>query len=284
MPKMSVWASLVIVICALTPSLCRANTAMGLEDFRHGRFAEAFREWQDAAAVGEVRGTLYLGVLYDTGLGIPRDTAKAMSWYSRAAELGSAAAAFNVGVMYDAGVGVPPDRQLAAKWYASSAAKGFGRAEYNLAMLYEAGTANRARAIRLYKKAAAHGIAAARAHLAALGVHVAIPLRDQGDAATRDFQRAQQLLLNRGPSEAAQAAELFRQAAEQGNPVAEYDLGYCYERGLGVTVDRVQAYDWYHRAALNAKDPLIQAMAATGARNLAQQLTASDRHQGEGTP
>ena len=86
----------------------RADVAEGLTDFRAGRFAEAFLAWRDAAASGDSRGALFVGVLYDAGLGVRQDYGQALAWYRRAADAGNVTGMFNVGVMYDAGRGVPP--------------------------------------------------------------------------------------------------------------------------------------------------------------------------------
>ncbi len=143
-------------------------------------------------------------------------------------------------------------------------------------MMYEAGTGvqrDRARAVQLYTRAAEHGIAAARAHLAELGQRFTGTSRPIEDTGMRDFQQAQQLLLTRNAAEMAHAVELFRRAAEQHNSLAAYDLGYCYEHGMGVSADRVQAYAWYQRAAAEAKNADLRLIAATGAHNLESQLT-----------
>ncbi len=257
----------------------RADTASGLEDFQNGRFAEAFEQWTEAAAAGDARGALFVGVLYDTGLGVEQSYLQALDWYRRAAAAGNATGMFNVGVMYDAGRGGPPDPAQAAIWYERAAAKGFGRAEYNLGLLYQAGTgvrASRSRAIQLFKRAADHGITAAEAHLQQLGVqqpvqrNAAVSAR-AGDAAMVDFQQAQQLLLARGPADAARAADLFRRAAERGNALAEYDYGYCYEHGLGVQRDPEQARSWYQRAASHATDEAVRSIALAGVRSLGGQ-------------
>lgn len=267
----------------------RADTASGLENFQNGRFAEAFQQWTEAAAAGDARGALFVGVLYDTGLGVGQSYPQALEWYRRAAGAGNATGMFNVGVMYDAGRGAPPDPAQAAIWYERAAAKGVGRAEYNLALLYQAGTgvrASRSRAIQLFRRAADHGITAAGAHLQQLGVQqlgvqqpglqqpgqrsAAVAVR-AGDPAMADFQQAQQLLLARGPADAARAADLFRRAAERGNALAEYDYGYCYEHGLGVQRDPEQARAWYQRAASHATDGAVRSIALAGVRSLGGQ-------------
>ena len=46
--------------------------------------------------------------------------------------------------------------------------------------------------------------------------------------------------------------ELFRllsQAANQGDAVAQNNLGYCYEKGEGVEKNLSKAIEWYKKAA-----------------------------------
>ena len=52
---------------------------------------------------------------------------------------------------------------------------------------------------------------------------------------------------NRG--DYATALREFRMAAEQGDPVAQFDLGIMYETDQGVQKDLVQAYMWLSLAA-----------------------------------
>ena len=70
---------------------------------------------------------------------------------------------------------------------------------------------------------------------------------------------------------------LFRRAAQEGNPLAEYDLGYCYEHGIGVPMDRTQAAGLYRQAAGHATDTRIRALAETAAQNLDAQVSQTQR-------
>lgn len=45
------------------------------------------------------------------------------------------------------------------------------------------------------------------------------------------------------------AVEWYRRAAEAGDPVATYNLGYLYDKGLGVPTNHEQAFRHYQRAA-----------------------------------
>ena len=46
-----------------------------------------------------------------------------------------------------------------------------------------------------------------------------------------------------------EAVKCFRQAAEMGYSDAQYNLGYCYDYGRGVTLDSTEAAKWYTMAA-----------------------------------
>jgi hypothetical protein len=46
------------------------------------------------------------------------------------------------------------------------------------------------------------------------------------------------------PQDYAKSAEWYRIAADQGDGYAQYVLGRAYTRGIGVPIDRVQAYKW----------------------------------------
>lgn len=234
-------------------------TTQGLAAFSAGRYAEALDEWQRAAQAGDGQAALYVGLLHDLGRGVAQDSKAARTWYERAAALGNAAAMFNIGTLYDSGNGVPRDHVVAADWYRKAAAQGIGRAAYALGLMYEAGDGvpnDRARAVRYFRQALTSGIAAARPHLAALGnsterirndkVADKEPAKDNG---MEEFNRAQELLLESTPEALPAAIALLREAAGKGDTAAAYNLGYCYENGIGTKADQQQAYAWYERAA-----------------------------------
>ena len=47
--------------------------------------------------------------------------------------------------------------------------------------------------------------------------------------------------------------ELFKKMAKEEQPFAMYQVGYMYERGLGVSANEKTAFEWYLKAA-NAGD------------------------------
>ena len=266
----------------------QANTVDGLMDFQQGRFAEAQGEWRVAAAAGDPDAALFLGVVYDVGQGAPQDAAQAADWYSRAAGLGSVPAMFNLGVFYDIGRGVGRDQAQAVRWYERAAEQGYARAEYNLALIYQGEPANsqdRKRAQYWFWRAANHGITAARSHLAGYAAppRATVPRRAESPG-LESFQQAQLALLSRKPDEIGRAASLFRTAAEHDNPLAAYDLAYCYENAIGVPRNMNEALRWYRRAASTARDEGLRSIASTSAEALARQLTPDVNMSASGSP
>jgi TPR repeat protein len=51
------------------------------------------------------------------------------------------------------------------------------------------------------------------------------------------------------PKDISEAIYWYTLAAEQGNAFAQNALGYCYEDGLGVPKDLERAVTWYQRSA-----------------------------------
>lgn len=77
------------------------------------------------AEAGDAVAQYNLGVLYDTGDGVPQDHDEAAKWYSMAAEQGLAVAQHNLALMYSKGEGVPLDHVLAYKWCNLAASQGY---------------------------------------------------------------------------------------------------------------------------------------------------------------
>lgn len=275
MKNQALAAIVVFIGLGATPVVGRAaddaDIQTGLASFRTGAFAEAYHAWSAASAAGDGRGARFIGVMWDAGQGVPQDAGNALRAYRRAADLGDPVGMFNVGVSYDSGGKVPRDEAAAAYWYGRGAALHHGRSEYNLALMYQAGEGVRRDPVvanRLFEAAARDGIAAARAHLPLPRKVVARQRQDPGDGL---FMQAQRALISRDPQALAVAAGLFRQVgAGRGTDadMAQYDLGWCYENGVGVPVDRQQAYALYLHVAAETADPSLRDLAEAGAMAL----------------
>jgi TPR repeat protein len=261
------------------------STAQGLAAFSDGRYAEAVQDWQHAAESGDGQAALYIGLLYDLGRGVTRDVQTARAWYEQAAMLGNSIAMFNLGVLYDSGIGVSRNRAISVDWYRKAAALGMERAAYALGLIYEAGDGvppDRNQAVLYFRQALAGGVTAARTHLASLGEQSGLGRRDNSTAGDSgkgtglaEFDRAQELLFERTPEAKREAAILLRHAADKGDLLAAYDLAYCYEKGIGLQVDRQLAFVWYGRAA-RSSTITVQRAARAGMLAVARTLNPSE--------
>ena len=79
-------------------------------------YAQTYQSTLRDAEQGNADAQFNLGVMYDTGEGVPENDVEAVNWYRKATEQGYARAQFNLGVMYADGEGVPENDVEAVKW------------------------------------------------------------------------------------------------------------------------------------------------------------------------
>ena len=115
---------LLFMLVLLWSSVAAADFRAGVEAYKRGDYATAYKEWLPLADQEHANALFLLGVMYSKGEGVPKDDAAAAKWYRKAAEQGYAAAQFNLGVMYANGEGVPEDYVRAFAWFNLAAAQG----------------------------------------------------------------------------------------------------------------------------------------------------------------
>lgn len=261
--------------------------------FAKGEYSVAFSEWSAAAAAGDTSAMSSIGTLYDTGHGVPQDFTQALSWYLKAAEAGNTSAMFNAAVMFDNGRGTHIDRLEAIRWYGLAAQRGSGRAAYDLGVIYRDGDGvprDKSLATHYFYIALASGIEAARPNLVALGANiVSKPLvsprtltpteslpRTNGSSA--EISHFQKVALERGelgtlsPKVVTALIPALSQEALNNNEIAQYDLGFLSEHGLGTPVDLVKSYVYYLKAA-TSHNSSVDAVALRGAAEVAMRLS-----------
>ena len=169
-------------------------------------------ELQKQAESGDPSAQNELGVRYRMGKDVDKDPAKAIAWYLKAARQGYARAYFNLGAAYYNGDGVSVDDQNYCAWFIFSADAGDERGKEALARTSQELSANRLGRCE---------VIAATAYLT-------------GDLITQNYGKA---------------VEWYSKAANSGDGAAAEKLAYMYDRGLGVSVDKVQSLKWLQRAA-----------------------------------
>ena len=192
---------------SVAASVAAADFDAGLSAFLDGDYRYAREIWLDLAADGDAQSQFGLGMMYESGRGVPPDTEKAFDWYSRAAAQGMIEAQLSLGSLYEHGRGVARDPERAAELYLDAAERGNAQAQYNLGALYLGGegiTPDRERGIRWLRLAAAQRYGRAIQRLNIMGVDLEAPQSDPPRVA-----------------EAGEAAETAENAAPEPAPEAE---------------------------------------------------------------
>ncbi|MBR4327941.1 MAG: sel1 repeat family protein, partial [Bacteroidales bacterium] len=204
---------------------------------------------------GIIVTSLYnLVCLYGEGKVDEQDYQKALDLFTHAVENGSAEAQFKLGCLYENGKGVEQDYQKALKLFIQSSENGNTDAQVELGRLYENGLGveqNHQKSLKLYTQAAENGNTEAKFKLALYYGYK-----------HNNYQLAINWIIKAlGPrwswniNNSCKAAylnetiDLLTKAAEQGNVIAQFNLGVCYDIGYGVKQDSPKAVELYTRAA-----------------------------------
>lgn len=122
-PRMRRPLALIALLFWLQPALA-GELSQGLSAYRHGRYQEAVAILKPLARHGDPFAQFTLGVMYDDGVGLPRNFGLALQWYKRAAAQGLADAQYMAGRFYGNGRGVKQDPAAALFWLELAAAAG----------------------------------------------------------------------------------------------------------------------------------------------------------------
>jgi TPR repeat protein len=101
--------------------------------------AEAIRLYREAADLGNLRAMVSLGLILESGDGVPRDVPAALALYERAAEGGSPDGAINLAVALLQGTGIARNPARAATLLTRASEQGSAIATYNLGVLAQDG-------------------------------------------------------------------------------------------------------------------------------------------------
>ena len=170
------------------------------------------------------------------------------------AQHGNATAQFNVGAFYINGQGVQKDEKRAYEWFGKSASQG------------------NAPALQILQNAAAKGNEDAKNELNRIQPKPAsAPTQAQAPAAPRD----ENTLLTEANAALSQkdynsAFPKFLALAQQGNAVAQYNVGAFYFNGQGVQKDEKQAYEWFAKSAAQGNARAIEVMQNAAAKQKEQ--------------
>ena len=113
---------------------------------------KVIRSWRAAAEQRNVKAQSCLGIMYDSGQGVPQINKGAFEWHCKAADQGHTDAQFILVTMYCSGQeGVPKSHMKTLGRYCKAADQGYARAQRNPGPMY----ANGQGVVQSYNKALA---------------------------------------------------------------------------------------------------------------------------------
>jgi serine/threonine protein kinase/TPR repeat protein len=223
----------------MKPDLIRAAEAgivpamlMIARSSRESDRAAALKWYEAAAAKGSAEGMKKAGSLLYSNHLRPEDDLKALDYFTQAANTGDPEGAYLAGECYYFGKGTAPDMDKAVQFLQLAASRRDVRAMDLLGTCYrKQGKFELAR--RSFEGAATAGYALSYFNLGVMYMN--------GEGVTRSPRR--------GEDQFRHSAELFRQGAEKGDPVAMFYFASWSEQGIGVPKDGKTATEWYRRSA-----------------------------------
>lgn len=239
---------LLSLMIGLSLNLANADALTADQAFERARDAYQAKNYEQArqafkplAESGHAKAQIYMGSIYDKGLGVERDLQKALYWFEQSAEQGGVKLQYDLGVRYQRGTDIKKDDAKAVYWWQKAADAGLAQAQYNLALMYARGTGvdvDYDKAVALFQLAAEQGLADAQY---ALGLSYTL-----GQGVPLDY---------------GEAYRLFKLAAKQGYPSAQYNLAVLTESGEGTRADLEEALTWYRKAAEQGNDLALKRLA-----------------------
>jgi TPR repeat protein len=194
----------------------------------------------------------------------PATCEESAAWFRKSALQGKASAMFNLAIMYQRGLGVPKDRISAFAWYMVSEIDGEEEIRQEVKkVLAHASASDRRKAIGRTKDIIAKLDIAPMFSLGSHSLELTNQFHRQFElaqvgAAEDQFALASMYYDGRGTvKDPFEAAVWCRKAAEQGNVKAMRTLAACLESSDGVTRDLTEMAKWYRQAA-EKEDPESQ--------------------------
>jgi TPR repeat protein len=193
-------------------------------------YAEAHRNYQKAADLGNMFGLTNLAWLSVYGLDGPADVEKGRQMFEKGAIAGNHYAQASLAFLYRDGYGgIKQDSAEAIKWYEKSAAQGNANALGNLGWFYREGVGvaqDYQKSIDYYRKGADAG--------------------DLSSIAAMGYAAQNGLGI---PQNYDEARKWYEKGANAGDAYSMASLAFLYDGGIGVKQDYVEARYWYEKAA-----------------------------------
>jgi TPR repeat protein len=243
---MNISRTLLCLFILFSTSTYAVSYEEGKQAYLSQDYERALEILKPLAEEGHSQAQITLGLMYDYGHGVEKNSSESMKWYRMAAEQGVPLVQHDIGVKYFQGQSVEQNYIEAAKWWEMSAKAGIADSQFNLGLMYYRGIGipkNYVKAAKLFDAAAAQGHGNAQYSLAVMYAF--------GQSKEKNY---------------ATALKWFNKAAEQNVAQAQFNLGVFHENGYGVSKDINKAKEWYQRAADQGLQEAVEKLRTLPAR------------------
>lgn len=168
---------------------------------------------------------------------------EAFEWYSKAALSGNAEGQFIIGFSYYNGHFLEQDAKKAFEWFSKSANQGNADAQWMLSCIYFDGqgvSENTDEALKWLIKAAKNESSEAQAKLGAILLSGSYGMK----------------------KDVKEGAEWSKKSAENGDPMGQYNYGYCLITGTGVEENIDEGTKWIEASVNQGYEPAIERLKA----------------------
>lgn len=183
-----------------------------------------------AAALGISKAQLYMAKAYESGKSVKKDAAKALDYYMKAATRGEVEAKIFLAPKFESGDGVAKSPETAFAYYLEGAQAGDALCQKKAADFYYTNNNKDTEAYRAffwYKKASDAGFVGA--------LHGLGKCYENGVGIERNYDKA---------------FEYYKEyASSTGDGLAFFELARCYEEGIGTAIFPIEAFKNYQKAA-----------------------------------
>ncbi len=148
--------SVIIILLVNTNPAISQSYDKGLDAAKTGDYNTAIDIFLPLAETNNALAQEMLGLIYEQGLGVQKDYAKAFKWTQLAAQQGLPDAQNRLGGLHLRGLGVPENRSKAMKWYELASKQGHLAALTNQGVIFLL-SENLEKAAEIYKISASRG-------------------------------------------------------------------------------------------------------------------------------
>ncbi len=237
------------LLLLFSSSIYATSYEEGKQAYLSQDYERALEILKPLAEEGNSQAQITLGLMYDYGHGVEKNSSESIKWYRMAAEQGVPLVQHDIGVKYFQGQGVEQNYAEAAKWWEMSANAGIADSQFNLGLMYYRGIGipkDYVKAAELFDAASLQGHGNAQYSLAVMYAF--------GQSKEKNY---------------ATALKWFNKAAEQNVAQAQFNLGVFHENGYGVSKDIDKAREWYQIAADQGLQEAVEKLRALPAHKTA---------------